>query len=566
MTTSHSNHGEDETRASKAPEPGGSRFRTLKTLGSGGMGDVHLAEDSALRRQVAIKSIRTELCQDPEVRKRIERECLLHAKIGTHPHIVTLYDRMEEAGRIKLVMEYVEGETLYALLDRLAKQNKRLSLTEGIAIAVQTLEALARIHTHNIVHRDIKPANIMITRDDSGEYCAKLMDFGIARANDDDGMTALTQTGMGGPGTPLYMAPEQIDSKAFGAIAPATDVYAMGVMVYQIISGSPPFTGSITEIFNGHLNAKPLRLDAQADPHVPPAIADIIDRALAKRPENRYPSANAFREALLSVNTAAVTAMRTGPHTPPLGPPPPPAPGAAQTMAAHEMAEQSVLAQGQTMLHGAARPTKSRAGLMVAGVAAAMLVGAAAVTAAGGYWMYSKWSAGPTDTAAAEEAPAEPAAPALDAIADVAPMTHDPFPALEDLTPAALPPSDIPSYVSDGLATPAPGPVVRESDSSTASALDTFESLRQEKMTSDPTLTAAPPPPVTPKPAAATPKPAAATPKPAAKPAATTSTPAATPAPAPAAATPTPAAPTEEPKPASSGFTVERKTVQKTQP
>ena len=551
---------ENATAPSQSRPGETSRFRLLQSLGAGGMGEVHLAEDLSLRRKVAIKSIRTQLCQDPDVLKRIERECLLHAKIGTHPHIVTLYDRIEDEGRIQLVMEFVEGETLYSLLDRLAKEGKRLSLTQGIAIAVQTLEALARIHTHGIVHRDIKPANIMISHDDCGEYCAKLMDFGLARAND-DGMTALTQTGMGGPGTPLYMAPEQIDPKVFGQISPATDVYAMGIMLYQIISGGPPFTGSITEIFNGHLNARPLRLDAKADPGVPTVIADIIERALAKRQENRYASANAFREALLSINTDMAGATATGYR--------PPAyvettsSGAPKTMAAHDAAQLSGMAPGQTMMHGAGARGKSNAsGSRGALIAVALLVGVVALAGAGGYWLYNSRSGETTtveesasNASAADPAPADPApvaeGPASTSVSvtvkrpvpDANSMPSDvqqPVPVQGAVAPADIPSTPPVTPIPDAAsATVHLGPSYPEP---TESAVSVFEQMRQEKRASDPSLAAEPAPKVT-APAAAKPTP----PEPAAaKPAAPEPVTAKSAPAEPAAAKPAPA----EPKPA----------------
>ena len=434
------------------------RFRVLQSLGAGGMGEVHLAEDSALRRKVAIKSIRTQLCQDPEVLKRIDRECLLHAKIGSHPHIVTLYDRIEEDGRIKLVMEFVEGETLHALIDKLTREGKRVSLKDGITIAVQTLEALARIHAHHIVHRDIKPANIMIGRDDCGEYCAKLMDFGIARAGDEDGMTALTQTGMGGPGTPLYMAPEQIDPKSFGEISPATDVYAMGVMLYQIISGRPPFSGTITEIFNGHLNGSPLRLDVQADPQVPTAFADIIEHALAKRPEARYPSANAFRQALLNVDLSSPVG-----HTQRVAPPTF-TPGSAQTVSANDMAGlAAAAAAGHTMVQGgsAASVRPASTGMRAAAIAAILFVGLTAVAGVGGYYVYNNWGDDepPASAAAADEATVDPADPAKDA--SVTAENPEPATPVTAEIPAANVPAEVPAVDS---APSAPAPVVTTSD------------------------------------------------------------------------------------------------------
>ena len=295
--TNHQEHGQN-TDASEA------RYRTSKRLGSGGMGHVDLAEDTALHRMVAVKTVREELCADEEIRKRIERECLLHAKVGTHPHIVTLFDRFEEGGRIHLVMEFVEGETLQAHLERCASENMRIPLGEAVAIAAQCLEALSRIHVHGIVHRDIKPSNIMLSKAETGASCAKLMDFGIARMEAaEQQLTQLTRADQGGPGTPLYMAPEQIDSRTFGEITHATDIYAVGIILYQLLSGEAPFTGSLTEVLNGHLNQAVPPLDTKG---IPMPLAKMVERALAKRPEQRFPSALAFRDALVEAVPAVL--------------------------------------------------------------------------------------------------------------------------------------------------------------------------------------------------------------------------------------------------------------------
>jgi serine/threonine-protein kinase len=270
------------------------------------MGDVYLAEDSKLRRRVAIKTIRNDLCENEEILKRIERECLLHARIGAHPHIVTLFDRLEENGQINLVMEYVDGESLQELLNKKAQEGEWLPWREGLTIAEQCLEAIARIHMHGVIHRDIKPDNILITRDDDGVYCAKLMDFGIARMEAEEQQTTmLTKEGTGGPGTPLYMAPEQLDPITFGPISPATDIYSMGVMLYQIISGRLPFIGTLSEIYCGHLSKAPAPVDFHGDPTIPPGIKDILDHALAKNPAQRFPSAKAFREEILHLLSLA---------------------------------------------------------------------------------------------------------------------------------------------------------------------------------------------------------------------------------------------------------------------
>lgn len=284
---------------------GDERFSIVRRLGSGGMGDVYLARDSKLERLVAIKTIRADLCRDDELRRRIERECLLHAKVGSHTHIVTLYDKLESNGQISLVLEYVEGETLDAFLKRNFQKNVPIRISEALAIATQCLDALSRIHAQGIVHRDIKPANILLARDETGGVCAKLMDFGIARALEESAqITRLTQVGSGGPGTPHYMAPEQIDPRTFGEVTFATDVYAMGIMLFQMIGGQPPFTGSLTEIFNGHLNATPPLLSTATGDEFSDRLNAILQRALAKHAGERYPSAKAFRESLLELATS----------------------------------------------------------------------------------------------------------------------------------------------------------------------------------------------------------------------------------------------------------------------
>lgn len=288
------------------------RFKIRKRLGSGGMGDVYLAEDSSLHRLVALKTVRSDLCKNEEVRKRIERECLLHARVGAHPHIVTLFDKLERGDNINLVMEYVDGTTLQETFRECAHKGFEFSKKDALDIASQVLEALSRIHAQGIVHRDIKPENILLARDDSGAYCAKLMDFGIARLQDpEEQATCLTSEGMS-PGTPVYMAPEQIDPKTYGPASPATDIYAVGVMLFQLLTGRPPFTGTITEIFKGHLTEMPPALEPHADGLIPAPYADVLRIALSKEPTNRYPSAKAFREELLRLLASATSSSHRG--------------------------------------------------------------------------------------------------------------------------------------------------------------------------------------------------------------------------------------------------------------
>ena len=297
------------------------RFRVVSTLGAGAMGTVCLVDDTELHRKVAIKTVKTELSQDPEFRKRIERECLLHAKVGPHPHIVTLFDRFEVGGQIHLVMEYVEGLSLQTLLERNAERGVAMPVGQALTIGAQCLEALSRIHLHGVIHRDIKPSNIMVSFDDGGAVCAKLMDFGVARlTSDDEQLSRLTTTDSGGPGTPLYMAPEQIDSKTFGELGPATDVYSMGILLYQLFSGSPPFRGTLTEVLNAHVNIPAPRLDEVAHGRIPVVIGDILQRALSKYSGERFDSAKSFRDDLLKAGAAltGVSADVSGAWTVPL--------------------------------------------------------------------------------------------------------------------------------------------------------------------------------------------------------------------------------------------------------
>lgn len=277
----------------------GGRYRLLHSLGRGAMGDVYLAEDTRLRRQVALKCIRAEHVASAVLLERIKRECLLHARIGAHPHIVTLYDLLDGEEQIHLVMEYVAGQTLDKAMKEHAARGTRLPLYQSLSIAIQCLEALAHVHRHGIIHRDIKPGNVILTQTAPGKVCAKLMDFGIARMEEDDPAAAtLTRPGDRSPGTPLYMSPEQIDSKAYGSVTPASDIYAVGVMLYHLLAGKPPFTGTLTDIFNGHLNYTPKPIILESGLPLDPELGTVIAKALAKRPAARHPSAGALADAL----------------------------------------------------------------------------------------------------------------------------------------------------------------------------------------------------------------------------------------------------------------------------
>ena len=280
----------------------GHRYRIIRKLGSGSMGEVHLAEDTKLHRRVAIKSIRADRTAAGQILRRIKRECLLHARIGAHPHIVTLFDLHDEGDQLHLVMEYIDGDTLDHVLAGYRRESRSFPIGDAVDIAIQCLHGLAHVHARGIIHRDIKPANVILTQDSAGRYIAKIMDFGVARQEEQDpDVTTLTHPGSRSPGTPLYMAPEQIDSVTYGPVVPASDLYAVGVMLYQLVAGHTPFTGSLTDVFNGHLNLEP-RPIVRPSGRVPhPLLTDAIDRALEKHSHLRFASAAEFAAELESI-------------------------------------------------------------------------------------------------------------------------------------------------------------------------------------------------------------------------------------------------------------------------
>ena len=266
----------------------GGRYELGPMIGTGGMADVYLADDTRLHREVAVKILRSDLARDPAFITRFNKEALSVAALN-HPGIVAVYDSGKEktsSGVMPyIVMEYVEGKTLREILhhgDRLLF-DRAIEITEGI------LNALAYSHKNGIVHRDIKPGNIMIT--ESGEV--KVMDFGIARALADAGATLTSTWNI--VGTAQYLSPEQATG---GQADLRSDLYSVGCLLYELISGQPPFTGETpVAIAYQHVSA-PLIPITTYQPNLDPAIDSFFQVALAKDPSNRYQNAAAMLKDL----------------------------------------------------------------------------------------------------------------------------------------------------------------------------------------------------------------------------------------------------------------------------
>ncbi len=259
------------------------RYEIVKSIGEGGMANVYLANDTILDRKVAVKVLRGDLSGDDKFIRRFQREALAVSNLS-HPNIVEVYDVGEEDGEHYIVMEYIEGKTLKQLL----KKRESLTLTEVIDIMTQLTDGIAHAHESYIIHRDIKPQNIMI--EDDGRI--KITDFGIAMALN---ATQLTQTNSV-MGSVHYLPPEQASGKSASI---KSDIYSLGIMMYELLTGSVPFKGdNAVEIALKHMKDKIPSIRKQ-DPSIPQSVENIILKAAAKNPRNRYDSAKEMHEDLL---------------------------------------------------------------------------------------------------------------------------------------------------------------------------------------------------------------------------------------------------------------------------
>ena len=260
------------------------RYEIIRSIGEGGMANVYLGYDTILDRNVAIKILRGDLSNDEKFVRRFQREALSASSLA-HPNIVEVYDVGEDNGLYYIVMEYIEGKTLKQLL----KKRGTLTLSEAIDIMLQLTDGMAHAHDSYIIHRDLKPQNVMIK--DDGQI--KITDFGIAMALNS---TQLTQTNSV-MGSVHYLPPEQASGKG---CTTKSDIYSMGIIFYELLSGSLPFKGdNAVEIALKHMR-DPLPSLREDNPAIPQSIENIIRKATAKNPKNRYDDVKSMHADLLT--------------------------------------------------------------------------------------------------------------------------------------------------------------------------------------------------------------------------------------------------------------------------
>lgn len=353
------------------------RYKILELLGQGGMGSVYVAEQLALRKEVALKMIRPELAGDGEMAARFAREAMASAKLD-HPHVAAAldYGTLPDGGAF-LVMQLVRGRSLADVIER----EGALPWARATAIAAQVADALAAAHAAGIVHRDLKPENVLLEPRDDGSELVKVLDFGIARVAMDDGPApegaaprrALTRVGMV-MGTPGYMAPEQAMGEKVDERA---DLYALGVMLWESVMGTELFPGTeLTAIVSRQLTEPTPPL---GDVGAPPELEALLTRLLANRPEDRPESASEVRDALRQMT------WRTSAASPVTGALPRVDPVSGElALAALDGPAQ---ARAPTVLASSAAPNTRHKHVLLAAAAASALVLVGLSVVIGGYFL-----------------------------------------------------------------------------------------------------------------------------------------------------------------------------------
>jgi serine/threonine protein kinase len=292
-------------------------YRLLSRIGSGGMGEVWKAEDTNLLRTVAVKLLRAEIAGDAEWKARFLREARTAARLS-HPNIATIYAIDEVEQRMYIAMEFVEGESLKSLI-----ASRALSMPDVVRIIKRCADALNEAHAHGVIHRDVKPENILVS-----QRTVKMLDFGIAKLMDVQSEEAGKLTSDGTIiGTPDYMSPEQALGKP---VDHRSDIFSLGVVLYEALSGRHPFAvANVTRTLLNLVSKEPPDI-ATLLPAAPPQLAEIVRKAMSKKPDERYDAAKQMASALNKIYGTSSSAMfpvvGTAPTMPIAAKPEPPKP------------------------------------------------------------------------------------------------------------------------------------------------------------------------------------------------------------------------------------------------
>ncbi|HEX9008736.1 MAG TPA: protein kinase [Holophagaceae bacterium] len=388
------------------------KFEIRRVLGNGAMGEVYLGVDPSIGREVAIKTILPSAAQGAEAKERFAREARA-AGVLNHPNLVTIYEFGEDQGVLYIAMEFVKGHDLDELISQQA-----LTRSETLEVLAQVCDGLGFAHRQHIVHRDIKPTNVRVHQDGRRLH-AKVMDFGVAKISNSD----MTATGMV-MGTVSYMAPEYIRT---GKPDPRSDLFAVGVMLYEALSGRKPFAGDTTPtILYKIVNEPPEPIDTQQLQGISPAIKSVLDRALTKNPDERFQTAEELAKALRAAKDPswmgqldeATSLLRSAAPTAPAPVPVPPSAAQATTVLASQPTAAVPTATAGPAPRPAAPPaSRSRTGLWI-GTAALLMAGLGGLA----WWKL--------------KSPGAPAQPASAATAD----TGTTAPGAPPTLPAATPP------------------------------------------------------------------------------------------------------------------------------
>jgi len=385
------------------------KFEISRVLGNGAMGEVYLGVDPSIGREVAIKTILPAAAQGGDAKERFAREARA-AGVLNHPNLVTIYEFGEDQGVLYIAMEFVRGHDLDELL-----QQQSLTRSEALEVLAQVCDGLGFAHRQQIVHRDIKPTNVRVQRDGKRLH-AKVMDFGVAKISNSD----MTATGMV-MGTVSYMAPEYIRT---GKPDPRSDLFAVGVMLYEALSGRKPFSGDTTPtVLYKIVNEAPEPIETERLQGISPAIRSVMDRALCKNPDERFQTAEDLAKSLRAAKDPSwmgqVEDVTTQLHAAPTAAVRPPAPEV--TAPGPAVAAPPAAPAAASPIHPTARPGGSGKGLWI-GLTALVLAGVGGTA----FWVMKDRGQAPATNlqteAKAEPTPDQEAAP-KGAKAQPAPVT-----------------------------------------------------------------------------------------------------------------------------------------------